>query len=85
MASGRLEVRLDQEYREKLDEVIRRRGASVSALIREMIDQFYEEAELQERLAAVQRIADSQIEELPDPEELSRQLDERCGRYPDLR
>lgn len=85
MVSDRLEVRLDPEYRQKLDEIVRMRGASVSALIREMIDQFHEETGLEQRLAAVQRIAASEIEEVPHPEELSRQLDERRGRYPDLR
>jgi hypothetical protein len=84
MVSARLEVRLDPEYKQKLDEVVRMRGTPVSALVREMIDRLYDDAWREKRHAAALRLVGMEIEDVPDPDELSRQLDERRGRYPDL-
>ena len=43
MQASRLEVRLDPERRRKLAEIATAQRASVSQLIREMLDQIYEE------------------------------------------
>jgi hypothetical protein len=51
------------------------RRMSTSALVREAIDRLYEEDLVQRRIAAVERIASMEIEDMPEPEELSRQLD----------
>jgi hypothetical protein len=63
-------------------------------ILRQMIDRLYDEVQREEpfdsekrraeRHAAVERLVAMEIEDLPDPDELNRQLDERRGRYPDL-
>jgi hypothetical protein len=75
MVAARLEVRLDPESQRKLATVIELRGTPVSTIVRELIDRAYEEVMLQRRREAVRRIAAMQIEDLPDPDELSQQLD----------
>jgi predicted DNA-binding protein len=77
MVAERLEVRLDPEHRRKLEEITAARGAPVSQVVRELIDQAYEEADRAARREAARRIGELQIEEVPDPEELSRQLDNK--------
>jgi len=71
----RLEVRLDAEHRRKLAEITARRGAPVSVVVRDMIDQAYEEVTREERLRAARELGQMEIEDVPDPDELSRQLD----------
>ena len=85
MTTGRLEVRLDAERQRKLSEIAHQRGTTVAAVVREMIDVLYEEAGLEERFAAARRIIAAEIEDVPAPPELNRQLDERRGRYETLR
>lgn len=72
----RLEVRLDQAHRRKIAELARVYQVGMSELVRKMIDQAYEGVLLERRRAAVRRIAAAQAwgEEMPDPDELSRQL-----------
>jgi len=76
MTTERLEVRIDSELRRKLDELAKAEGSPVSVLVREMIETAYEEALLTRRLEAVRRIAESELEDVPDMETLRRQLDE---------
>jgi len=76
MTTKRLEVRIDSELRRKLDELAKAEGSPVSVLVREMIETAYEEALLTRRLEAVRRIAESELEDVPDMETLRRQLDE---------
>jgi Arc/MetJ-type ribon-helix-helix transcriptional regulator len=72
----RLEVRLDPEHSRKLDEIVNKRGTRVSAWVREAIDRSYEDLHRDERRRAVQRIAESAVEDVPDPETLARELDQ---------
>lgn len=83
MVAERLDVRLDPDHRRKLDEVAASRGAPVSRVIRELIDQAHEEVDLTRRKAAVLALIGMEIEDVPDLEELSRQLDETYA-LPDL-
>ena len=76
MTTERLEVRIDSELRRKLDELAKAEGSPASVLVREMIETAYEEALLTRRLEAVRRIAESELEDVPDMETLRRQLDE---------
>lgn len=71
----RVDVRLDSERREKLAEMSKRRRASTSAVLREAIDVLYESDLRNRRLEAAEAIGRMNIEALPEPEELSRQLD----------
>jgi predicted DNA-binding protein len=75
MAEERLEVRLDPERGRKLRKIAETRGVTLSYAVREMIDTAIEESELEERLQAVERLKAACVEDVPDPDELSRQLD----------
>lgn len=70
----RLEVRLDQARRQKIAELAGVYQVGMSELVRKMIDEAYEGVLLERRRAAVRRIAAAQVEDMPDPDELSRQL-----------
>lgn len=75
MVTDRLEVRLDPDHRRKLSELAAARRAPVSELVREMIDRAYEADLRERRLRAVRELAAMEIEDVPDPETLKRQLD----------
>ncbi len=76
MVAQRLEVRLDPERRRKLEEIAVARGEPVSEVVRGMIDRVYEEVDREERLRAARELCAMAIEDMPDPETLSRQLEE---------
>ena len=75
MAAERLDVRLDAARRRKLAHLATARGASISDVVRDMIDRLYEEACQTDRRRAAMTLAQLEVEEVPDPETLSRQLD----------
>ena len=75
MVTERIEVRLDPERKRKLADMALKRGVSASRLVRQAIDLLYEVELRSARLAAVERISRMNIEHMPEPEELSRQLD----------
>ena len=70
----RLEVRLDETRRAQLEEIAGNRGASVSDVVRSLIDEAYEEIRRERIRRAVERLINLRGEVMPDPEELSRQL-----------
>lgn len=76
MVTERLDVRLDPERRRKLEELAEHKQVSVSDTVRELIDKAYEDRSIERRLQAVERIANANVEDVPEPEVLSRQLDE---------
>ncbi len=76
MVKPRLEVRLDENHRRKLDSLLETTGLTPSTVVREAIDLMYEVKARERRRRAVEAIANMELEDLPDPEELSRQLDE---------
>jgi hypothetical protein len=75
MLSDRSEVRLDAERRRRLAEIAAARGSRVSVVVRDLIDQAYEDIHRAERLRAARELGEMEIEDVPDPETLSRQLD----------
>lgn len=75
MVTQRLDIRLDPERREKLRELASEQGAAVSEVVRRLIDLAYEERMRERRRQAAREIGEMQIEAMPDPEELSRQLE----------
>ena len=75
MTTERLDVRLDQERRRKLRELAAEQGAPVSELVRRLIDRAYEETLQARRRRAAQKLGQLEIEDVPDPEALSRQLE----------
>lgn len=74
--SARLEVRLDDERKERLDMLVETAGAPTSDVVRRLIDEAWETMMLERRLAAVERLARLEVELPPDPETLSRELEE---------
>lgn len=78
----RLEVRLDDARRSRLEEMAQTKGVPVSEVVRSLIDDAYEEIARQRRWRAFERLVNLNGEVMPDPEELSRQLDaahDPCG------
>ncbi len=75
MATDRLDVRLDPEHRRRLTEVAAEQGTPVSETIRRLIDRAYEETLRARRKRAAEQLAQLEIEEVPDPATLSRQLE----------
>lgn len=84
MVTERLEVRLDRERRQKLNELAATRGAAVSEVVRQLIDQAYEEIAIARRLRIVEELAKLEIEDVPDPDTINRQSESTYG-IPDLR
>jgi hypothetical protein len=73
----RVEMRLDDETYEDLAEFAAERQVTVSAVIREAIELLREKRDYEERKRAVDEIAAMEIEEMPDPDELARQMNSR--------
>ncbi|HTE83601.1 MAG TPA: hypothetical protein VK821_02625 [Dehalococcoidia bacterium] len=84
MSEERFEVRLDPDHRQKLHKIAEARGATLSYVVREMIDEAFEDVAREERRRAVERITNANVEDMPDPDELSRQLANRYGDLSDL-
>ena len=82
MTTERLEVRLDSDLKKKLDQIAEIREETISDVVRQLIASAYEDAMLERRLLAVQRIAEANVEEMPDPEELARQMNNRYDDIP---
>jgi predicted transcriptional regulator len=77
MRSEGLVVRLDPKMRGKLEEVAAARGSSVSELVRSLIEHSYEEEVAgAARWEVAERIGSMEIEDVPEPAELKRQLSE---------
>ncbi len=74
--AARLEVRLDDERKQRLDELGKAEGLSTSEVVRRLIDDAWEEVMRARRIAAVERMARLEVEVPPDPETLSRELEE---------
>jgi len=70
----RLEVRLDEKRRAQLEEIAGNRGESISEVVRALIDDAYEAIRRERIRRAVERLINLRGEDMPDPEELSRQL-----------
>ncbi len=76
METERLDVRLDRERRRKLRELAADQNAPVSDVVRGLIDQAYEEKLKQRRKQAALKLAQMELEDVPDPAILSQQLED---------
>lgn len=74
MVASRLDVRLDADHRQKLEAIALARGTRISDAVRELIDQAYDEAQGAKRIRAALELRKFEIEDVPDPEILSEQL-----------
>jgi hypothetical protein len=75
MVAERLEVRLDPERRRRLREILAARGVTASEIIRAMIDDAYRDVQKEARIRAARELGDLAIEDVPDPDVLSAQLE----------
>ena len=72
---ARLDVRLDEERRRRLEELVEERGVPISAVVRRLIDDAYEDIVRARRMQAVERLIASNVEDPPDPDTLPRELE----------
>lgn len=75
MVTRRFEIRLDPEREEHVERVAEDEGVSMTDAFRRLLDRGWEDWMKDRRRLAVERISAMEIEEMPDPEELNRQLD----------
>ena len=71
----RLDVRLDDERRRRLEEVASEKGAAISEIVRRLIDDAYEDVMRERRRDAVERLTGLNVEAPPEPGALSRELE----------
>ncbi len=75
--SARLDVRLGDERKQRLDEIAEAQGVPVSEVVRGLIDEAWEAVMGERRKDAARRLIAMEVEDVPDPDILSRQLSER--------
>ena len=76
MLGERLEVRLDAARRQRLNIIATARKQPIAAVIRDLIDQEHEALLAAKRRQAAEALGRLEVEDVPDPDILSRQLDE---------
>ena len=75
----RLDVRLDAEIRRRLEVVVAERGVPIPEVVRNLIDDAYEDVMLRRRLNAVERLVALGVEDPPDAATLFRELEDAHG------
>ena len=73
--TNRLDVRLDLEHRRRLEELAQEDGIPISEVVRRLIDGAYENIMRAHRKQAIERLIGLNVEDPPDPETLSRELE----------
>ncbi len=73
--TNRLSVRLNDEHRRRLDELAQEKGVATSEVVRNMIDAAYEDMLRTRRQQAVERLIGLNLEDPPDPDTISRELE----------
>jgi predicted transcriptional regulator len=74
MARDRLEVRLGPEGQERLRRIAHHRHKGMSEVVRDLIDDAYEELRRADRIAAAEELGAMQAFQLGTPEELKREI-----------
>lgn len=74
---SRVEFRLDEEHRQRLDDIAEERDASISDVLRGLIDEAWEALMVERRLQLVREIASFHAEVPDDPQDLFRELESR--------
>ena len=73
--TNRLDVRLDPEHRRKLEELAEENGVPISEVVQRLIDGAYEDILRTRRKEAVERLIGLNVEDPPDPDTLSGELE----------
>ena len=74
---SRVEVRMDAEHRQRLDDLAEEQDASISEVLRGLIDDAWEARVLERRRQLVREIASFHGEVPDDPQDLFRELESR--------
>lgn len=80
----RLEVRLEPERHARLRRLAAARHRTLSGVVRELIDDAYDELERARRVAAARRLGQMEVLDLGTPEELNAEIETRYDDLPDL-
>ena len=72
---ARLDVRLDDERRRRLEELVQERGDPISDVVRRLIDDAYEDILRRRRRQAAERLTRLEVEDPPDAATLARELE----------
>ena len=72
---ARLDVRLDARRRRRLEELVGERGASMSEVVRRLIDDAYDDLVRARRSQAIEQLIGMNVEDPPDPDTLSHELE----------
>ena len=72
----RLEVRLDEKQRRRLEELVQERGVPTSEVVRGLINNAYNDIVQERRRLAASRLIAMNVENPPDTDALSRELEE---------
>ena len=73
--TNRLDVRLDAEQRRRLQELAQETGMPISEVVRRLIDGAYDDILRTRRKQAVERLIGLNVEDTPEPDTLSRELE----------
>lgn len=73
--TNRLDVRLDVEHRRRLEKSAQEKGEAISDIVRGLIDGAYEDIMRMRRKEAIERLIALNVEDPPDPDTLSRELE----------
>ena len=73
--TNRLDVRLDVKHRRRLEELAQEKGEAISDVVRGLIDGAYEDILRTRRKEAIERLVGLNVEDPPDPDTLSRELE----------
>ena len=73
--TNRLDVRLDSEHRRRLEELAGESGVPISEIVRRLIDGAYEDIVRARRKQAIERLIGLNVEDPPEPDTLSRELE----------
>ena len=74
---SRVEVRLDEEQRQHLEDIARKRDVTISEVVRGLINDAWEADQLEYRRQLVRKIASFHGEVPDDPQDLFRELESR--------
>jgi len=75
VVTKRIEARFDEETAEILSNLAHERNSTVAEVLREAVRRMDDDEQRERRRRIVDEIAAMNIEEMPDPEELARQMD----------
>jgi hypothetical protein len=68
-------MRINDEHRRRLEELAQEKDVAISDVVRHMIDAAYENILRTRRKQAVERLIGLNLEDPPDPESISRELE----------